>query len=115
LIVIVVLDFSTNQLAPATINGTINMDGGYAYSQCYEHAGGGAGGAILLEAKTLSGSGRLTANGGGTGSCGHGYGGGGIISLITDASGFTGTSFVNDGNGGANGIVTITAPPTSGY
>jgi len=114
LIKIVVVDFSTQRLAPATINGTIDMNGGDGFGAYYSHCGGGAGGAILIEASTLSGTGTLQANGGAAGGCGPGHGGGGIISLITDASAFSG-NFAEQGMFTDAAVVTITTPPTSGY
>ena len=60
-----------------TINGTVDMDGAQA---SHAHSGGGAGGSALFEAKTLVGSGTVTAEGGdhyGTDSSAATGGGGG--------------------------------------
>lgn len=113
LLKLVVLDSTGTRLAPATIQGVIDMSGSYGIGCAYHHGGGGAGGTILLETSQLVGSGTLIANGGSTGY--GGAGGGGIISLIADVSAFNGITSVLNGNGVANGVVTITAPPASGY
>ncbi len=131
LIWIVVYDPISNKVAPATIDGTIDMDGFGGCGICgtdYESGAGGAGGAILVEASTITGSGLLSANGGnglyGLGP--EGNGGGGIISLIEGLTSFSGTTSVLAGAGstgsgcsvnskGGVGIVTFTAAPSSGY
>jgi hypothetical protein len=113
LLKLVVLNTSTNQLATLTLNGVIDMSGAASPGCAYSHAGAGAGGTILLEAQQISGTGTLNAIGGSA--FYGGAGGGGIVSLIADTSTFTGTTSVINGNGVPNGLVTITAPPTSGY
>jgi hypothetical protein len=124
LLKVVVYDPVQNRLSPAVLNGTINMGGtgGGAVTPNYELSGAGAGGTILIEASAISGSGNLTANGGGQGTP---PAGGGIISLIGDASSFSGTTSVLGGAGGNYGImnftaaqsgsVTVTSAPSSGY
>jgi hypothetical protein len=135
---IVVYNPTLNQVSPATVNGTIDMSGGWGCFDCgpnQESGSGGAGGGLLIEASTINGSGYLSANGGndtfygGGGSSGAG-GGGGIISLIGNTTGFTGNLSVSGGAGapnqggsscqainenGSSGSQTITAAPTSGY
>jgi len=115
MIKIVVLDPTDSYLAPATINGIINMEGGFGHSACYDHKGGGGGGAILFEASEVVGSGGLYADGGSAGLCGGGHGGGGIISIIADTTAFTGTTDDPDQYYAKPPVLTITAPPTSGY
>ena len=132
LIWIVVYNPATNQVAPAVINGTIDMDGFAGCGSCgcgYEDGAGGAGGSILIEASTITGSGKLTANAGSSGSSSImaiGNSGGGIISLIENLTSFSGTTSVLESNNGvytdygvssngANGSVTFTAAPASGY
>lgn len=121
---IVVLNPATNTLQPATINGTIDMSGasGGPVGQVAEFSGCGSGGTILVESSTLAGSGVLNANGGGQGfsfpptlGVDNGGGGGGIISLISDSSSFSGTTLVLNGPNAQPGIVSKTAPPSSGY
>jgi hypothetical protein len=131
LLQIVVYDPIANILTgPATINGTIDMSAKSGSCPIVEGAdGGGAGGTILIEANIISGNGFLIANGAGSmGTSGAG-GGGGIISLIENQTTFPGTIRVlgmpgsrNATSGcippstdGANGIVTFTAAPSSGY
>jgi hypothetical protein len=97
----VVLDFATSQLVSASVNGTIDMSGSDGHFCNSIGSGGGGGG------------GTFQANGGNAWAAGAG--GGGIVSLIADTSGFLGTIHANNGWGTANGVVTITAPPTSGY
>lgn len=102
LLQVVVLNPSSNVLGTATINGTIDMSGIRGCPQCgplAESGGGGAGGTILIEASTISGTGLLQANGGICGGNWGGAGGGGIISLITNSSSFPGTISVAGGNG----------------
>jgi hypothetical protein len=137
LIWIIVYNPNSNTVEPAVINGTINMNGFAGCNGCgmnSEDGAGGAGGAILLEASTITGSGLLEANGGQGNwrDLGGGGGGGGIISMIENLTSFTGTTSVVGGisaagsNGlvgatchtnesGANGSVTFTAAPASGY
>jgi hypothetical protein len=131
LIWIVVYDPVSNKVAPAVINGTIDMDGLGGCAICGtdgESGAGGAGGAILVEASTITGSGLLTANGGnsGYGLGPEGNGGGGIISLIESLTSFSGTMSSIAGNGaigngclvssqGGIGSVTFTAAPANGY
>jgi len=133
LIWIVVYNPTTNQVAPAVINGTIDMDGILGCSSCgcaLEPGAGGAGGSILIEASTITGTGLLTANGvgsmGGTSIMAIGNSGGGIISLIENLTTFSGTTSVLESNNGiytdygvssngVNGSVTFTAAPASGY
>jgi hypothetical protein len=136
LIWIIVYNPTTNKVAPAVINGTIDMDGLYGCGSCgcaYEPGAGGAGGSILIEASTITGTGLLTANGGGWGSSSImaiGNSGGGIISLIENLTSFSGTTSVLEtspsqssppqtdygvSSNGANGSVTFTAAPASGY
>ncbi len=115
LLQVVVYNPTTNNLQPATINGTIDMSGSntIVFGMDMEPGGAGAGGTILVEASTTTGSGTLMANGGNGGGAG---GGGGIISMICDTTSFTGTTSVNGGaNNAQNGIVSKTAPPSSGY
>jgi len=113
LLKIVVLNGSTNVLASATVNGTIDMSGYMGMGQSFHHAGGGAGGTVLIEADSVLGTGVLRANGG-NGGPGAG-GGGGIISLIENLSTFGGSISVMGGNSGNPGIVTFTPSPVSGY
>jgi hypothetical protein len=117
---LVVYDPVATHVAPATINGTIDMSGNPGGNDAYEDAnGGGSGGAILIEASSISGTGLIQANGG-TGVWGGGGGGGGIISLITNST-FSGSLSASAGKdnatpGGAQGgPVNYTSPPASGY
>jgi hypothetical protein len=124
LLKIIVLNPSSNTLQPATINGVIDMRGalGAQAGSNGEASGCGAGGTILIESSVLFGNGVLNANGGGAGfsfapSLGgnNGGGGGGIISLISDTTLFSGTTLVLNGPNAQPGIVSKTAPPSSGY
>lgn len=124
LLEIVAYDPGTNTVQPVTINGTINMNGLNGCPNCgqlSEGGGGGAGGTILIEASSITGTGILTANAGnGNSIMGGGGGGGGIISLIADTASFSGSASVTAGLGSgavpaANGIVSYTSPPSSGY
>ena len=113
----VVFNSASNTLAPITVNGTIDMSGapGITMAGTGRHNGGGAGGTILVEASVLGGHGALVAAGGDS-NWGKGYGGGGIISLISDTTPYTGTTSVRAGFTSPNiGIVTVTPPPLSGY
>jgi hypothetical protein len=91
-----------------TVNGVIRATGGTA-------GNGGSGGAIKLEIETLSGSGRIEANGGG-GDGGFGAGGGGgRVAIFGDTSGFTPSNVTTLG-GAANrfgeaGTVVIESQP----
>ena len=123
LLKIVVINPVSYQLAPATINGTIDMSGGHPCLYPGSDASGGAGGTILLEASAISGNGALAANGGQFVGWGGG-GGGGIISLIENMTSFSGSvsvngGFSNDAHGpsidGSPGIITFTAAPVTGY
>jgi len=121
LLKLVVLDSTSNNLSPATINGMIDMTGSYGYGTASDHKGGGAGGTILVEASHLLGNGYLWAKGGGVG-IGAGLGGGGIISLIAETGSFAGNVSVAGGvlpyypgTLGNPGILSITPPPTIGY
>lgn len=77
LLKIVVYDPGGDHLAPATINGTMDMGGSSGCGVLFYHDGGGAGGTLLIEASTLSGNGRISADGGGGDNSGGGSGGGG--------------------------------------
>jgi hypothetical protein len=117
---VVVYDPISDVLGPATIDGTIDMSGGYSCGGSFYHNGAGAGGTILLEASEIDGTGLLRADGGQATSNGGGGGGGGIISLIENDTSFLGTISVAGGAGGSGfdgspGIVTFTAAPASGY
>jgi hypothetical protein len=119
LLKVVVFDPVANTVAPATINGTIDMSGlfGNQNSGSFCDDGGGAGGAIMIEASSVNGTGLLQANGG-TAQLGGGSGGGGIISLIENSTSFSGSISVSGGAGnspGQNGTVTFTTAPISGY
>jgi hypothetical protein len=109
---VIVYDPDTNALAPATVNGTIDMSGNDGIGQPFWHCGGGAGGTILIEASTIDGTGTLRANGGD--GLGGGDGGGGIISLIENQTAYNGILSVSSISG-SPGIITFTAPPASGY
>jgi hypothetical protein len=133
LIWIVVYNPTTNKVAPAVINGTIDMDGIPGCGSCgcaLEPGAGGAGGSILIEASTITGTGLLTANGVGTSSSTSimaiGNSSGGIISLIENLTSFSGATSVLESStsfytgygvssNSANGSVTFTAAPPSGY
>jgi hypothetical protein len=122
LLKLVVYDPAGGMLAPATVNGTIDMSGGFGNAIVALSAGGGAGGTILIESATVDGLGILKADGAsGTGNgTGGGGGGGGIISLIENLTTYAGTISVAPGGVGdptppQPGIVTFTAAPTSGY
>jgi hypothetical protein len=119
--VVIVYDPGADVLGPAVINGTIDMSGeiGAHPGVVTEPSGCGAGGAILIEAAVISGVGVLRADGG-MGNTPEG--GGGIISLIGDASSFMGTTsvvtsvYTNEMIITAQpGIVSFTAAPASGY
>jgi hypothetical protein len=122
LLKLVVYDPVSNTLQPATINGTIDMSGLNGCPNCGAMMeGGGAGGTILIEASSITGTGNLTANGGNANEVyGAGCGGGGIISLIADTASFSGSVSVTAGSWSGtvlatNGIISYTAPPSSGY
>jgi hypothetical protein len=106
---------------PATLNGIINMSASSA-GNCgvspYAPDGGGSGGAIYIQADSITGSGTLTANGGNgnTSPTYGGGGGGGIIVLSHHTSdNFTGTASVSGGAAespaqpGQNGVYNRTA------
>jgi len=93
----------------ATLNGTILLDGTSAVS------GGGAGGALYVQANTIFGGGLLSAAGGGSLTPNTGGGGGGLITLsVHSGYYFTGTVNVAGNSGsstgttGANGLFTQT-------
>jgi hypothetical protein len=114
---LVVYNPTTNSLAPAIVDGTIDMSGnsGPNVGSNMEPSGGGSGGSLVFEASTLSGSGSFVAVGG---TSWGGGGGGGIISLIANRTSFTGTTNVAGGTGSGNGgvgIVSYSTPPTSGF
>ncbi len=122
LLKIIVYDPVANAVAPATVNGTIDMTGGAGGSDYTddEYSGGGAGGAVYLEASTLSGTGLVQANGGAANYSGGG--GGGLISFLENLTSFPGTTSVVGGisassssDDGAPGTVTFTTAPVSGY
>lgn len=129
LLKIVAYNPGTNTVQPVTINGTIDMSGLNGCPNCgqlTEGGGGGAGGTVLIEASSITGTGNLKANGGtGNSIMGGGGGGGGIISLIADTTSFTGSASVTAGLGagavgttsvsGTVGIVSYNSPPSSGY
>jgi hypothetical protein len=73
-----------------TVNGTMAADGIYAPVLS---AGGGSGGAILIQCRVLAGTGivRSVAGGSSTAYSGGGAGGGRIALWITESSGFSGT------------------------
>jgi hypothetical protein len=107
----------TNKLAPATINGTIDMSGSPGCNMCgpqMESGSGGAGGTILIEAINISGSGLLQANGGTVYLNAGAGGGGGIISLIENLSSFQGTISAAGGMGSINGTTGCTPPSSNG-
>ena len=61
---VIVYDPVGSRVAPATVNGTIDMSGlggGVDYASD-QYSGGGSGGTILLETSALSGTGVLRAN-----------------------------------------------------
>ena len=117
LLKVVVYDPVTNQVAPATVNGTIDVSGNPGWNDLdynYDYSGGGAGGTILIEASNLGGTGVLRADGGNA--TWSGGGGGGIISLIENSTSFPGTiSAVGGSPGGSAGSATFTTPPLTGY
>jgi len=111
---LVVYNPVANQVGPATINGVIDMSGLSGTNDLEEDPnGGGAGGTILIEASSISGTGILQANGG-SGIWLGGGGGGGIISLVTNSA-FSGGLSASGGGGGGGGPVTYTTPPPNGY
>ena len=114
LLKVVVLDPVANALVPATVDGTIDMSGFIGFGQPYHHAGGGAGGTILIEASRINGSGTLRAEGGNAYIASAG-GGGGIISLIENRTAFDGTLSVIGGDSGYPGIVNFSPSPATGY
>jgi hypothetical protein len=65
-------------------------------------SGGGGGGSIYLKAKTITGTGFVSANGG-PGVGGSGGGGGGAIELLTDTNLFTGPVTAFGGSGATFG------------
>jgi hypothetical protein len=117
---LVVYNPVANQVGPATINGVIDMSGLSGASDTEDDPnGGGAGGTILIEASSISGTGLLQANGGSGIWCGGG-GGGGIISLVTNSAFSGGLNALGGGGGGCwpsaqGGPVTYTTPPANGY
>jgi hypothetical protein len=122
LLKLVVYDPVGGTLAPSTVNGTIDMSGGEGNAMAGHTAGGGAGGAILIESSSVDGTGALLADGarGASWGTGGGGGGGGIISLIENLTTFAGTASVAPGGAGdptppQPGIVTFTAAPVTGY
>jgi hypothetical protein len=130
---VVVYNPATNTVAPAVINGTIDMSGNNGCLECgpeSEDGSGGAGGTLLMEASNITGTGLLQANGGNNFVTGAGAGGGGgIISLIENSTSYPGTISVIGGDGNGNttngctfpssagnaGSVTFTLPPSSGF
>ncbi|HQL74510.1 MAG TPA: Ig-like domain-containing protein, partial [Phycisphaerae bacterium] len=66
----------------AAIDGSILANGGRGTYLYYEHyRGGGSGGGIRLDAEVLTGSGWISADGGGADSNGGGSGGGGRVAV----------------------------------
>ena len=95
--------------------GTIRADGG---NTSWWYGGGGSGGTIYIDSSGISGTGTISANGGG-GSTRSGYGcggdgGGGRIALYYSSKTFIGTISVNSGTGGCGGALagTIFEQPT---
>ena len=83
------------------MNGVIRSDGQTASS----FPGAGSGGAIVLNAATLSGTGSISANGGNdTSGYGGGGGGGGRVAILADTGGLSvNTVSAGPGTGGADG------------
>jgi hypothetical protein len=76
---------------PLTVDGTICADGASGLPGGYGTAsGGGAGGAISIEAASLHGNGSITARGGAAGSANAGSGSGGRISIQCPDNAFAG-------------------------
>ena len=76
-------------------DGTVTVDGGDAVAF---NAGGGAGGSVLVQAGRISGTGRISANGGKGNGVG-GSGGGGRIALICNSNLFAGAIEARGGGG----------------
>ena len=92
--------------AVLTVNGRLSASGA---SGTYKHStGGGSGGSLWVECKTLTGSGDISARGGDGGSTGGwgagGGGGGGRISLNYIQWNYAGTTNVDGGTGPTNGL-----------
>ncbi len=68
----------------AQVNGVISADGAPGFG------GGGSGGSIFLACAQLSGAGRISADGGGSGSGNRGGGGGGRIAVTVSGDAFSG-------------------------
>lgn len=117
LLSIVVYDPAANKVASATVNGTIDMSGYAGCPSCgpnFEGGSGGAGGAIVIEASAILGTGLLQANGGVSGYTAGAGGGGGILSLIENSTTFAGTLSAAGGHGSANGTISCTPPSEDG-
>ncbi|MEZ4269574.1 MAG: Ig-like domain-containing protein, partial [Myxococcota bacterium] len=93
------------------VNGRVRADGAAPPELNQRNAGGGAGGAVWIEAQSLSGAGRISANGGRGGSNGGFAGGGGRVLLawqtLASGSAPAATAFGGDGPGGAGGPGTV--------
>jgi uncharacterized repeat protein (TIGR01451 family) len=98
-----------------TVNGFITADGtdGIFASGVNLYGGGGSGGSVLINAKTIAGSGVIRTNGGyGR----YGAGGGGRLAVYYENSSFTGLTQAKGGTGittadyGQDGTVIISGP-----
>jgi hypothetical protein len=87
------------------VDGQISANGGTAISNL--NSGGGSGGSLWLQARTLSGGGSVSANGGAANNLGGG-GGGGRVALWYNTNRFTGTMTARGGPGAnAGGAGTV--------
>jgi hypothetical protein len=75
------------------VDGAIRADGLAPPLLGPSEGAGGAGGSVWLAAKTMTGAGRITANGGSTTSPGRGSGAGGRIALYRDAGDLSAATF----------------------
>ena len=86
-----------------SVNGTLQVDGAITANGAAAitaGAGGGSGGSLWINATTLSGAGKITADGGnGDVSASGGGGGGGMIAAYFNSNAFTGAFSAHGGSG----------------
>jgi len=81
------------------LDGILSANGGSGTANV---AGGGSGGSIRVSVRSLSGTGRISANGG-NGRNGGGGGGGGRVAIFCDTNNFLGSISAYGGTGHATG------------
>jgi hypothetical protein len=100
------------------VSGTLRVDGRISAEGLTSpslDSGGGGGGSLSLSAKTLSGSGVISANGGAANSAGGG-GGGGHVAISCTSNLFTGSVTARGGSGaniGGAGLIYLTGGPST--